>query len=296
MALSDPRLVFGVHSCTVYNRTNSLPFGELKVLQSSSLSLEGEQIALNGGSFRFPWGVEDGNITANVELVVNEMPDFLDEIALGKAPTANAAEAAGNCSALTDKLGTVVDATTGIASVSVKTGSEADLKFTKYIVRVLDATTVDVYAMSDIDFNRGTDKVFENDSLKITASPLTIVASTAVEIPGYGIELTGGSGTINLLTAGAVNDTATFEVRPINSGSSIVTIGGANDIFPAVGLLMLAQQSGSGAMYEIDCFNVKLTGLPHPFNTKAFLEATISGQAFSDSARGGVFSKRAISI
>lgn len=280
MALSNPRGVFGVHSWTPYNRTTGEFYGTALVLASSSLNLSGELIELVGGSQRYSWAVEDGAITAELSLNFREYPDFLFELFLGKAVTSNAAEASGNCSTLTNKSGTsLVDASTGVATATVKSGSEADLKFGKFVVKVVTATTVDVFASSNIDFNRGTDKEFENDLLKITASPLTITASTAVEIPGYGVELTGGSGTIGM-TAG---DTATFEVRPINTESTTVSIGGGSDTFPEFGSIVYAQQRSNGEMFEIDLVRCKAIGMPIGFSEKAWAEGEVTVKAFYDS-------------
>ena len=70
MALSNPRIVFGVHSVSPYSRTTGEFYGILKVLGGSSLSLSGELLKLNGGSRKYPWAVEDGLITAEMTLKV----------------------------------------------------------------------------------------------------------------------------------------------------------------------------------------------------------------------------------
>ena len=288
MALTDPRVVFGVDVFTPYSRTSGLPFGTVRVLGTSSVSLSGELVKLNGGSNRYPFAIEDGLITAELSLTVRELPDFLFELFLGKAPTANAAESGGSVTAIANKKGTSVVASTGIASVGIKSGSEVDAKFSKYVVKAVSATTVDVFALSGTDFARGADKVFENDALKITASPLTITMSAAVEVPGFGIELTGDSGTIALVT----DDTAEFTVRPINDKSIDVTFGAETDIFPEFGALIVAQKRSNGEMFEIDLFRVKGIGLPLGFEEKAWNESEITAEAFFDSAKGGVGSIR----
>ena len=290
MALSDPRVVFGVDVFTPYNRTTGLPFGTIRVLGTSSLSLSGELVKLNGGSNRYPFAIEDGLITAELSLTVRELPDFLFELFLGKAPTANSSESAGSVTAIANKKGTSVVAATGIASVGVKSGSEADAKFSKYVVKAVSATTVDVFALSGTDFARGADKSFENDALKITASPLTITQSSAVEVPGFGIELTGDSGVIAMVA----DDTAEFTVRPINDQSIDVTFGAETDIFPEFGALIVAQKRGNGEMFEIDLFRVKGIGLPLGFEEKSWNESEITAEAFFDSAKGGVASIRHI--
>ena len=72
MALSSPRAFFGIHSVSPYSRTDGSFFGELRVLESSSISLSGETIDLLGGSSKFPWESADGSITAEMSLAFSE--------------------------------------------------------------------------------------------------------------------------------------------------------------------------------------------------------------------------------
>lgn len=284
MALSDPRIIFGVHSFTPYDRATFEPFGTAKVLGSSTFSLSGELVKLNGGSNRYPFAIEDSTITAEIALAMKEFPDFAFELFLGKAPTENSAESGGSTTTLTNRKGTSVVATTGIAAVGVESGEEANLKFGKYLVKVVSATTVDVFGYSDVDFARGTDLVFEDDNLKVTASALTIVTSTAVTVPNLGVELTGDSGTIALVTG----DTASFEIRPINTKSMDVVIGATTDVFPEFGAIMMGQQRGNGEMIEIEVFRAKATGLPMGLEEKAFAEPEVTAEAFFDSTANAV--------
>lgn len=290
MALSDPRIVFGIHSFTPYSRTTGIPFGPpAKVLAGSSFSLAGELVGLNGGSAKYEWAVEDGTISAELTVAMKEYPKWVFELFLGKALTENSAESGGSVTALTNKNGTsVLDATTGIDNVGVKSGSETDLKFGTYVVKAVSATTVDVFGLHDVDFAAGTDLEFVDDTMKVTSSALTITASTAVEIPSLGVELTGGSGTIGMTT----NDTATFTIRPVNTGSADVTIGGTNDIYPEFGAVVIAQRRGGGQMHELDIFRCKGLGAPFPFAEKAFNEPELTAKAYYDAAQSGVFKYR----
>ncbi len=284
MALSDARIIFGVHSFTPYNRTTFEPFGTAKVLGSSTFALNGELVKLNGGSNRYPFAIEDSTITAEISLAMKEFPDFAFELFLGKAPSANAAEALGSTTTITNRKGTSVVAATGLASVDIVAASEADLKFGKYLVKVVSATTVDVFGFSDVDFARGADLVFEDDNLKITASAITIVQSTGAAIPSLGVELTGGAGTIAMVT----DDTATFEIRPINTKSMDVTIGATTDVYPEFGAILMSQQRGNGEMLEIEVFRAKAIGLPIGLEEKAFAEPEITAEAFFDSTANAV--------
>ena len=208
MALSDRRTIFGIHSVTPYNRNTGEFYGTAKVLDSSSIAVSSELISLTGGSQKFPWAVENGLSTAEISLSVSQYDDFLLELAYGKAPTANAAEASGSVNGFANKSGSsVLDATTGIASVAAASGDEADLKFGKYVVKVTNAAadTVTVYASSDIDFGRGTDGDFSNDLLAIGDVVIPGTGGT-VALADYGLEFTGGSGTSAMVDG----DTAEF--------------------------------------------------------------------------------------
>lgn len=293
MALSDPRILFGVHSVTPYNRTTGIPYGLLRVLGNSSLALSGEQIDLFGGSARFAWETADGTISSEMTLAVKEYPDFLFELFLGKPVTSNSAEATGNVSAITNKNGTsVVSATVGIASVAATGADEADLKFGRYVVVATGADTVDVYIMSDVDFARGTDGVYLDDSLKIATGVTIPGTSGTVALADYGLTFTGGSGAIAFTTG----DTATFEVRPINSGSTTVRIGSTSDVFPFFGAVVMAQQKADGRMFEVDAFKCKSLGMPINFQEKAFSEFEVTVKLVYDSAKNGVFDVREVEI
>lgn len=287
--MSDPRGIYGVHSVTPYNRTTGAFYGILKVLDGSSLNVEGSLVELMGGSSKFPWAVETGELKVELSMKISQFEDFLFELFLGKAPTTVAAEASGNCSTLTSKVSGLVSATVGVATASVKSGKTADLKFAKYLVKYVSATTVDVYASSDVDGARGSDFTYQTDLLKITETPLTITASTPVEIPNTGVELTGGSGTIALVAGSS----ATFETRPVNNGGITARIGGlASQTMPEFGCIVIAQKRSNDEMTEIDCFRCLGSGMPIGFEKNAWANAEIKVKAFYDAAKDGVFDLR----
>lgn len=286
MALPAPRLIFGVHSMTPYNRTTGEFYGILKVLGGSSVSLSGETVDLMGGSSKYAWGSEDGPIESEMSLKPKEYPNFLFELFLGKAPTQNSAETTGNVSTITDKYGTTVVGSVGIASVSALSGSEANLKNGKYVVKAASATTVDVYYSSDLDLARGTNGTYQDGTLKITASPLTITAASDTNVTDFGFKFTGGAGPIAMTTG----ETATFHVRPVNSGSMEVRIGSSSDsIFPEFGSIVAAQKRGNQEMVTIELFRCKGIGLPLGFEENAWSEAEIKAKLLYDSAEDAVF-------
>lgn len=259
MALSNDFIAYGIHSLVPYRRSDKLPYGIFKVLGGGTISLSAEFEDLFGGSNKYAWASEAKTISAEFSAVVKSMPDFLFEVFLGATVNNTAASATGTVEAIANFNGTsVVDASTGIASATVKAGSEADLKAGIYVVKAVTATTVDVYCMTDIEFSNGTDIVFQDDDLKITASALTITASTAVEIPDTGVELTGGSGTIGM----TADDTAVFKVAAAHGGISEVIIGKSSAVFPEHGEVALAAKRSNGDMLEIDIHKAVGAGFP----------------------------------
>lgn len=288
MSLSNPRTLYGIHQVTPYHRSTGIPYGTIRVLAGSTISLSGELVNLTGGSSSYPWDAQDGNITGEMSFKPKEIPSFLFKILLGKTPT-DVLSDPGNVTALTNKNGSSVqDAATGIASVGVKSGSEADMKFGKYIVVAVSATTVDVYGLTNVDFFRGTDKSYVNDALKITSSPLTISTGVAVEIPDFGVELTGGSGTINMTT----DDTAIFDANPPSLVQTDVVIGEFGACVPEFGALVVAQKKSNGSMWIFDCYRVKALGFPFGMEEKAYSEAEITATLLYDSVQNGVMQTR----
>jgi len=289
--LSAPRILYGIHSLTPYSRTDRLPFGIFKVIGSSSLALNAPIEQLWGGAQRFAWAAEAKFFTVDLTAKVKAYPGFLFAEFLGANVTDNVAENSGSVTTLTNYKGTSAkSATTGIASVSVLSGSEADVKFGKYVVKVVSATTVDVYLMSDVDALRGTDLPYQSDLLKITATALTITASSDTNIPGTGLKLTGGSGTIGMTTG----DTAYFSSRPINSTSSDIDVGASTTTLPAFGAVILAQKRNTNEMFEIEAFNCIASGFPIPMDEMKFSETQLKMTLTYDSVQDKVYTIRSV--
>lgn len=284
MALSAPRTFFGIHSVSPYSRTSGEFYGELKVLESSSLTLSGESIPLVGGSNKFPWESSDGAIEASMTLSYSEYPNFVFELFLGNAPTTNAAEAAGSVSSIANVKGTsVVSGANGIDAIEITSGDDADVKFGKYIIVATAAQTFDLYLSSDVDIGRGTDGSYVNDSLLI-ATGLDVSATDAV-VADWGLTFSK-VGTPAFTTG----DSAEFYARPVNTSSMDVTIGAqASQSFPAFGAMIYGQKKGSGEMVEIDAYNCKAIGMPLNFARNAFSSAEVTVTMLYDSSKDGVF-------
>jgi hypothetical protein len=153
--------------------------------------------------------------------------------------------------------------------VTLKSGEAADLKSGWYAIIAASATTVDVYRVSDFQANRGTNLYFDTDTLKITTAPLTVVDAGAspVAIPGTGLEITGGSGTIDF----TADDVAFFQVATPHNGISDISLGQTGMIFPEVELHIVGKQRGSGETVMCKCYKAQaVSGLTIPFTQADF--------------------------
>ena len=292
MGLSQDFIAYGIHSLVPYRRADKLPYGIFKVLGGGTISLSAEFEDLFGGSNKYAWASEAKTISAEFTATVKSMPDFLFEVFLGATINTTAASATGTVEAITNfkASGTLVDATTGIASATVKSGSEADLKAAIYVVKAVSATTVDVYSMSDIEFANGADLEYVNDDLKINATPLTITAATAVEIPNTGVELTGGSGTIALVA----DETAVFKVAAAHGGISEIIIGKSSSTFPEHGEVAVAAKRSNGDMLEIDIHKAVGAGFPVALEETVFSIPELTVKLLYDNCKNRIATFRKI--
>lgn len=271
MSFGYNRVNYGIHSICPFRISDGKPYGILKVIGGGTMTLSSEFEELFGGSNKFAWAVEAKTISSEWTATVKSMPDFMFELFLGASVTTTAASATGTVGDFANVLNaTVLDATTGIASVAAKSGSEEDLKDGIYIIEAVSATTVDVYALTDIEFKKiGATNTLEylNEALKINSSPLTILGTSGVtEIVGLGVELTGGSGAIGM----TVGDTARFSVRSAHSGLSEISIGSTSTIFPEHRQLCLSQKRANGDTFEMELHRVIGSGMPIPFEEQTF--------------------------
>lgn len=291
MSFGYNRINYGIHSICPFRISDGLPYGILKVLGGGTMTLSSEFEELFGGSNKFAWAVEAKTISSEWTATVKTMPDFMFELFLGASVSTTAASATGTVGDLAAITGTCFSATIGVASVAAKSGASADLKDGIYIVKAVSATTVDVYALTDIEFKKlgGTDLSYINEELKITSAPLTITASTAVEIPGLGVELTGGSGIIAMVAGG----TARFSVRSAHAGVSVIDIGSSSTIFPEHRQLCLGQKRANGDTFEMELYKVVGSGMPIPFEEQTFAIPELAMKLVQDSSNDKVATIRA---
>jgi len=293
MSFGYNRINYGIHSICPFRISDGLPYGILKVLGGGTMTMQSEFEELFGGSNKFAWAVEAKTISSEWTATVKSMPDFMFELFLGASVATTAASATGTVDGLANVLNaTAFDAVVGVATATVKTGSEADLKDGVYIIKAVSATTVDVYGLTDIEFKKlgaVNDLTYLDEALKITASPLTIVLATAVEIVGLGVELTGGSGAIAMVTG----DTARFHVNSAHNGVSEITFGAAASIFPEHKQLCLGQKRANGDVFELELDKVVGGGMPIPFEEQTFAIPELAMKLIQDSSTDRVGTIRA---
>ena len=293
MAESERIKRFGIHSLTIIDRlTGEILCRPLEILGEANVDIGGETVKLFGGSSKFAWGSETTRFNGQLTVSVKEYPADLVALIMGSDPTKRTAEAsgaveneAGTADTGTNKTGmSVIDGTTGVDTITVKTGSEADVKTGIYYLKATDATHVDVYGYTDVDFAKGTDLSYQDDTAKITASPLLITASTAITIPNLGIELTGGSGTIGM-TAG---DTAVFIVRKINEGSFKVPVGKGSVEFKEFEILLTGAKQTNGDIEYWRFFKCKFSGAPFPLPEADYGTSELTIDLLFDSSKDKV--------
>lgn len=288
MSLSNPRPIFGIHSVSLYNTATREPYGIVKVAKGASIQLAGDTIELTGGSFRYPWAIEDGLISTEISMSFAEYPDFLYQVLLGKAVSKNTSDTTGNIGTVTNINGSsIINATNGIGAVSLTSGDSSDLKFGKYVIKAKTANTFDVYCLSDIDFARGNATEYLDDALRIINDGDVSAGDHVDANTGLTFEQEG-------IPAFETGDTAYFEVRPINTSNIVVSVGAPTDVFPEFGLVAYAQQRGSGSMFEIDMYRCKAIGMPISMTPQEFSEAEVTIKAFYDANRNGIMQIRSI--
>ncbi len=241
MTLSNPITVFGVHQITLEDRATHDLFTAL-VLGDFSFDNSQEQIELRGGSSPYPWDAADADAEAGNKVTFLQYDLNLLKFLAGVNSTIpnytedTDGDAAGAVSDFANLIGTSCKhATTGIASIAPK--SALNPVYGTYFIKVVSATTVDVYLDNNLD-----GLTYVNDSLKITASPLTIPGTGGtVDVPGANLTITGGSGTVGMTTG----DMASFFAKPINNYNNTYNFGAPGASKPTFAMRVFTEKLGS---------------------------------------------------
>lgn len=292
MAKSRRTANFSAHDISFFDADTQDPLGCIQSFSDLTLTANAELITNQGGVFNNNIQAEPGNMDAEITFTLKEYPPNFLFRATGYEVIETAAEALGGTSNFVNTNGTTTfDATVGIVTATVKAGSEADLKTGTYFVKVVSATTVDVFMDTGVRHKNGTTIDFVDDSLKITATPLTITLAVPVDIPDTGLELTGGTGAIAMV----VGDIARFEAREINSGSSEISLPGAT-CPTAVSVHIYGETCSDSKVRMLEVPRAIIMPWDQPFTRKEFSEIEITMKAITDQASDVNWTQREIAI
>lgn len=290
MAETAPWVSYGIHDVRIFNRDTGLSLGHWRVLGDLNAEFNAEYEKLMGGSQVFPWDSAVKEFSSSVKATVREYNADATALLLGGSLTEYATDTAGAVLNEANVSGTsVIDATTGIVGTTVvaSTGA-ADLKEGWYVIKATGAAAVDVYATNSATFSRGTNTSFEDDDGKITSTPLTISTGAAVAIPNYGLEITGGSGTIGM----TVGETARFYVQQPHGGAYAIKFGEEITNFPDVGVVIASTYEG-GDLTTLILYKCKVAGTALPFLEKGYstFDVNIEPAYDADQDAYGLFTK-----
>lgn len=283
MALTNPRILFGIHSVTPFNRSTGQPYGIAKCIGSASLALTSDLEQLFAGSNKFAWAAEAKTVNSEMTIKLKEYPNFLFELFLGATVTDNAADATGTISGFANVYGSSIKhASNGMSDVAVDSGSGANLKHGKYLLKATGAATAKLFIYSDIDLLRGVDESFTDDTLELVA---TIDISSATHDDGANTGLSFvKAGTPAFVTG----DTAEFYVRPPSTDSASIVIGKSSTTFPAFGMYAVAQKRADGSIFDMEIYNAVANGMPIPLEEQAFSQPEVKLACLYDSAKDAV--------
>ncbi len=243
MTLSNPTSMFGLHMATIRDRVTKETH-PMRIIMEANPDFSQENIPLQGGRSPFPWATAPGYAEASLSLTIAQYDlnilKYLQGYGAATYSENASGDATGNVTAVINEVGTsAVNATTGVASVQVKSG--ANPVFGDYILEVTGADTVDIYLNNNLD-----GVTFQTDDMKITSSALTVPGTGGtIEIPGVNLEIVGGSGTIAMTTG----DKLSFSVRPVNTYNFELAGGASDEVKPEFELFIFTEKL-PGGMYR----------------------------------------------
>lgn len=279
---------FGAKALIFYNRTTFKPVGIFRVISNVEFAREIEQIPLTGGHRNGPWAVEAGEPTNTLTATLMEFPDFaFTELDNATKTTTTGEDTTGNVGTITNKNGTsVVNATTGIASVALISGSGALLPLGKVVVVATAAKVVDVYLLGDV----ASGGIPVTNELTLIASAVSIADTGAtVDIAAYGIRITSGSGTVAM----TVGDTAYFTTRPANSKTTAIVMPDSSDV-KILGCVLVFPKNSAKQQKIVDFPKVAVAGTPFAANTREYAEFEMTATPLYDEDALALFTKTEI--
>lgn len=272
---------FGIQYIIPYKLKNKDPYGIFRVMQEFTSERARENVLLHGGNFDGAVASEAGVAANPISMVLREYPDFAFTTFEEGVQTENVAEVSGNFGTIVNTNGvSIFDIATGIASVVSKVGKEANIPFGRLIFKATAvANELDIYLV-------GTPQgegAFLSDSGLVAEAVIIPDTGGMVDVDELGITINGGSGTI----AFVVGDIAALDVRGVNNGSVITSVG-ANPQTKYMGILAVKPKLADGSLEYIDFHKVSVpSGIPFSAISREFAEYTLTGEILIDPCNGG---------
>lgn len=269
MSIPNVRDFFGVKYVIPYDRTSKVPKLILRAVGEFKYEVDQEQIPLTGGDTEAPWDVEFGQPDPTLTGVLREYPKELFQITESATVVTNAAESGGSVTTLANGTGTtVMNASNGVSAVAVKAAQKANLKAGRYIFKATASQTLEVYVA-------GVATGFQDiQGLYVTTVDCSTPGTVDIDTLGIQITVTGTA-------AFTTGDTAYTDVRPENTGSEEITIGGGTT--PSeFGVLCIFPQKTDGVIHYIDIKRVSGRGLPWNAVSREWSELDISWKPLAD--------------
>ena len=213
MAPSNALQSNGIHQITMQDLVDPSIVGVAKVLGDVMPDLIQELIESRGGSAKLPFSVAPGEASGEISVLLKQYDKsllrFINPWISGSQVESSSGSATGSTTAIENQTGTsVVDASTGIASIAVDSATKTSLAYGDYVLKAVGVATFNLYLNTDIS---GTE-TYEDDTYKINESVITNPGTGGTVIYA-GIEFTAGSSASAFVT----DDIATFSVKPVNT-------------------------------------------------------------------------------
>lgn len=276
MTIEKVRDFFGIKYLIPYNLTTKKPLAVLRAVGEISFENTSEAQELNGGHTEAPYDVEYGQPSPVITGTVREYPAELFELLETVTVTENAAETSGNIGTITNNQGTsVYDASNGVSNVTANASLLTSLKFGLYVLVATGAQTLDLHIAGLVDGYLDIEaKVVEG---------ISTTASGSVQVDAAGIILT-----ITGTPAYTTGDTCSFEVRPVNTGSTEVLVG-AGTSPSEFGLRCVFPRKTDGVLHYIDVFRVSGRGMPWKGVSREFSEFDINLKPLARESDGAIY-------
>lgn len=281
MSETAPYQQYGINDIRIYNRDTGYSIAHYRILGDATPEFTAEMEKLKGGSSLVPWASAVKEFNTSLKMTVREFHPDGTALLLGGTTTDIAAAATGDILYEDNVYGSsIYGVATGVLTITVTSGEDAELKEGWYLVKAASSTTVNVYAMNDASFSEGTDGSYQDDDGLINASPLTITQSTDTDISDWGITLTGGGGTIGM----TVGDTARFYVSAPSNGGWHTTFGAKGSTFSDCGVIITSSLDDT-RLSILHLYNCKVAGMSIPFMEKGYANYDITVEPSYDAVQ-----------